>query len=278
VITSATPLFKEQPRAPPAPPTERDYVSYSALSAYRRCPLSYYFRYKLGLPEETVSASLVFGTAIHLGLQRHFQELLAGNDPPSVDELLAEYEVGWAERSDQTVIFGAGETRVSLDALAKRMFDAFLQSPAAQPGGRILGVEETLRGEFIPGMPDLLGRVDLIVEAEDALVIADWKSSRSKWSAAQVEDATEQLLCYAALAGNFAPGKPIRLEFSVLTKTKEVQVERHQAVADPRSVDRTRRIVDRVWRAIEDEHFYPAPSPMSCGSCAFRKPCRKWPG
>jgi CRISPR/Cas system-associated exonuclease Cas4 (RecB family) len=230
------------------------------------------------MPEETVSASLVYGTAIHRGLEKHFQELLAGNEPPAVEELLVEYEAGWAERSDQTVIFGAGETRVSLDALAKRMFEAFLQSPAAQPGGRILAVEETLRGEFVAGMPDLLGRVDLIVEAEDALVIADWKSSRSKWSAAQVEDATEQLLCYAALASDFAPGKPIRLEFSVLTKTKEVHVERHQAVADSRSVDRTRRIVDRVWRAIEDEHFYPAPSPLNCGSCPFRKPCRKWPG
>ena len=102
--------------------------------------------------------------------------------------------------------------------------------------------------------------------------------SRAKWSAAQVEDATEQLLCYAALASDFVPGKPIRLEFTVLTKTKEVQVERHQAVADPKSVDRTRRVVDRVWRAIDDEHFYPAPSPMNCGSCPFRKPCRKWPG
>jgi CRISPR/Cas system-associated exonuclease Cas4 (RecB family) len=230
------------------------------------------------MPEETVSASLVFGTAIHRALERHFRELLAGNEPPSVDELLVEYEVGWAERSDQTVIFGAGETRTSLNALARRMFEAFLASTAAQPGGRILGVEETLRGEFVAGMPDLLGRVDLIVEAEDALVIADWKSSRSKWSAAQVADATEQLLCYAALAGDFAPRKPIRLKFSVLTKTKEVHVERHQAVADSRSIDRTRRIVDRVWRAIEDEHFYPAPSPMNCGSCAFRKTCRKWPG
>ena len=117
-----------------------------------------------------------------------------------------------------------------------------------------------------------------MVETEDALVIGDWKSSRSRWSASQAEDATEQLLCYAALAADFAPSKPIRVEFTVLTKTKDVQVEQHRAMADPRSIDRARRVAERVWRAIEAEHFYPAPSPMNCGSCPFRKPCREWPG
>jgi putative RecB family exonuclease len=275
LITTATPLLDANKRPPPQ---ERDYVSYSAMSTYRRCPLSYFFRYKLGLPEETVSASLVFGTAIHRGLERHFRELLAGNPAPSVEEMMAEYDRGWTERRDQEVTFGQSETRVTLDGLATRMFEAFLASDAAQPGGRILGVEETLRGEFVPGMPDLLGRVDLIVEAEDALVICDWKTSRSKWSASQVEDATEQLLCYAALAGDFAPGKPIQLEFSILTKTKEIQIERHQQRVEPRHVERQRQIAHRAWQAIEAEHFYPAPSPMNCSSCPYRRPCQAWCG
>jgi CRISPR/Cas system-associated exonuclease Cas4 (RecB family) len=62
-----------------------------------------------------------------------------------------------------------------------------------------------------------------------------------------------------------------------LTKTKEVQIEQHQSLADPRSIDRARRVAERVWRSIEAEHFYPAPSPMNCGSCPFRAPCREWP-
>jgi len=274
VSNTAMPLLTEPSRPPPQ---VRDYVSFSALSTYRRCPLSYFFRYVLALPEETVSASLVFGTAIHRGLEHQFREMLIGNPIPSVDDMMAEYDLGWAERENQEVTFGQGENRTSLNALARRMFEAFLASPAAQPGGRIIAVEETLRGEFVPGMPDLLGRVDLMVDADDAFVIADWKTSRSRWSESQVEDATEQLLCYAALASDFAPNRPIRLEFSVLTKTKEVQIEQHQSLADPRSIDRARRVAERVWRSIEAEHFYPAPSPMNCGSCPFRAPCREWP-
>jgi len=50
--------------------TVRDYVSWSALSTFRTCPLKYKFRYLDGLPEESVSAALVFGTGIHAAVEQ----------------------------------------------------------------------------------------------------------------------------------------------------------------------------------------------------------------
>ena len=55
------------------PVTQRDYISYSAISTYQLCPLRYYFHYIVGLPERTVSASLVFGSAIHRAGRTSFQ-------------------------------------------------------------------------------------------------------------------------------------------------------------------------------------------------------------
>jgi hypothetical protein len=158
------------------------------------------------------------------------------------------------------------------------MLTAFAASDLARPSGRILAVEETLRGEFLPGLPDLLGRVDLILEQPEELVISDWKTSRARYSQDQVEDSAEQLLLYADLARDFAPGKRVRLEFAVLTKTKEIVIDRHTRPAEAHRIDRTKRIVERVWRSIEAEHFYPAPSVMSCPGCPYRDECRKWPG
>jgi hypothetical protein len=40
--------------------TGRDYVSWSAISTFRTCPLKYKFRYVDGLPEESVSSALVW--------------------------------------------------------------------------------------------------------------------------------------------------------------------------------------------------------------------------
>jgi hypothetical protein len=92
------------------------------------------------------------------------------------------------------------------------------------------------------------------------LVISDWKTSRAKYTPDQVDELAAQLLLYGELARSFAPGKQLSLQFGVLTKTKEVSIDAHRVPFDPLQLDRTKRIVERVWRAIQSEHFYPAPS------------------
>lgn len=124
----------------------------------------------------------------------------------------------------------------------------------------------------------MLGRIDLIVETTDELVVTDLKTSRSKWSREQADDSAGQLLLYHELVRGFAPRKRVRLQFAVMTKTKEPTVDLHEVLADKQRIDRTKRIVERVWKAIDSRVFYPAPSPMQCPGCSFRKQCRAWTG
>lgn len=255
----------------------RDYVSYSALSTYQQCPLRYYFRYVAGLPEATVSASLAFGSAIHAAVEMHFQELLVGETPPSLDALVDAYQKAWQERG-ANVTFAASDDETGLTQTARRMLLAFQGSDFARPAGKIIGVEEELRGPVISGLPELLARLDLLVEEDEALVVSDLKTSRSRWSRDHADDAAEQLLLYSELAKQLVPGKPIRLEFAVVTKAQTPAVDRHVIESDPRRIARTKRIAQRVWQAIEAGHYYPAPSPMQCPTCPFRTPCRQWRG
>ncbi|MFM8415515.1 MAG: RecB family exonuclease [Planctomycetota bacterium] len=258
--------------------TGRDYVSWSALSTFRTCPLKYKFRYIDGLPEESVSSALVFGTGIHAAVEQHYQALLSGEPLPDIDALLFAYRSTWLPHDPDAIQFGSTETRASLDALATRMLTAFLSSPAASVQGRVLGVEEEIRGTLIKGVPDLYGRVDLLTEDSDSLVVTDIKTSRGKWSHEQVEDGSEQLLLYSHLASEISPGKKIATRFLLLTKTKEPVVEEHVREVEPATVKRTLAGVERVWRAIESGVFYPAPSPMACAGCPFREACSKWQG
>ena len=149
------------------------------------------------------------------------------------------------------------------------MLTAFLSSPAASVQGQVLGVEEEIRGMLVEGVPDLYGRVDLLTEDADRLVVTDIKTSRGRWSQEQVEDSGEQLLLYSHLASEIAPGKKIATRFLVLTKTKEPVVEEHVREVEPGNVKRTLAGVERVWRAIESGVFYPAPSALSCSSCGL---------
>jgi putative RecB family exonuclease len=258
--------------------TGRDYVSWSALSTFRTCPLKYKFRYVDGLPEESISATLIFGSGIHTAVEQHFQAQLSGDPKPDLDALLFAYRSAWLPHDPDAIQFGSTETRVSLDALAARMLTAFLSSPAASVQGRVLGVEEEIGGMLVEGVPDLYGRMDLLTEDSDSLTVTDIKTSRGKWSAEQVEDSSEQLLLYSHLASEISPGKKLVTRFLVLTKTKEPVVEEHVREVEPATVKRTLAGVERVWRAIESGVFYPAPSTMNCSGCGYRAACRAWAG
>jgi putative RecB family exonuclease len=158
------------------------------------------------------------------------------------------------------------------------MLTAFLASPAASVQGRVLGVEEEIRGMLVEGVPDLYGRVDLLTEDADTLVVTDIKTSRRKWGQEQVEGSGEQLLLYSHLASEISPGMKLATRFLVLTKTKEPVVEEHVREVQPAAVKRTLAGVERVWRAIQAGVFYPAPSVTSCSSCGYREACRAWMG
>lgn len=259
--------------------SKRDYVSFSAISTYQQCPLRYYFRYIEGLDEPFVSASLALGGAVHSSAEYHFNELMCGNSPPDHDTLLDVFWNGWKSRAETAEIqFGKKDDLATIAKTADRIIAAFRESDIATPTGNIIGVEEELRGQLITEMPDILGRIDLITESDEALTITDLKTARTRWSAEQAERSGEQLMLYAALAKDLVPGKPIRLEFAVVTKAIKPSVDTLSVTANQQRVDRTKAVMRRVWRSIEDGHFFPSPSPMSCPGCPFRGPCDAWPG
>ena len=100
-------------------PATRDRLSYSAITTYQSCPAKYAFRYVLGLPEETVSASLVFGGAIHETLEHHLRQLSLGRPRPDLGTLLDIYEAAWDRRRDVEVQFAQDESHASLHRAGK---------------------------------------------------------------------------------------------------------------------------------------------------------------
>ena len=260
-------------------PTARDHISFSSVSLFQRCSLRYYFKYVAKLSEESVSSSLAFGRGVHRSIEFHFNELLAGNGPPDRDTLLAEFNDGWEEHpAGGQIAYSKKDTRDTLANLADRVLLAFQQSDVAQPSGRVLGVEEELRGQVIDGVPDVLARLDLLVQDTDGLTVTDFKTAKNSWTADQTTDSGEQLLLYSDLVRQRFPGWPIRLEFIVFKKAKTVTVGRHVVPLDAARLERTKRIIGRVWRSIQAGNFFPSPSPMNCGTCPFRDPCRRWSG
>ena len=168
---------------------------------------------------------------------------------------------------------------------------AILQVPIGFSGEEIHIVESDVRlplhytpavGSFITE-PVTRGRVrinwwGLDLATQDQLQVIDLKTSRSRWKSGQAENQAEQLLLYSELAKQLAPDKKLRLRFAVITKTKTPTLEMHDVSVHPDRIDRTKRVVQRVWKSIQQGSFYPSPSPMACPSCAYQQACRDWQG
>jgi putative RecB family exonuclease len=255
-----------------------DHLSYSSVNTYQRCPLQWHFRYVEKIPEEVIGSALVFGSAIHSGIERHFQTLLETGKAPTTEQLLEAFDECWTSFDTDLIKFGKGDDTQTMRELAKKMFTTFQASHFANPKGTIVAVEESMRAEFITGVPDVLARVDLAVQSGDELVLTDFKTSRSRWSADQAQNQAEQLLLYADLAGRVLDGKQIKLQFAVVTKSKTPVLEVHEVEFDESKLDRTKAIFSRVWDAIKSGNIYPAPTPMNCFSCGYQTACQAWRG
>jgi putative RecB family exonuclease len=259
----------------------RDYLSHSAVTTYQKCPLQFFFRYVADLPPESVPASLVFGGAIHAALEHHYRRLFEGAEPPSVAEMLAAHDEAWKTDAVVPVQFGKNDSADSLRDLAGRMLEAFRDAAVSNLDGTLLGVEEEFRAAIIPGCPDVLGRLDLVILTSQVLRIVDFKTSRSAWSADKIAESTPQMLLYAELVRPVARAvgaTSVRLEWIVLTKTKQPTIETYSIRLDLQQTTRTKAVVRRVWEAIAAGHFYPTPTAMSCATCPYRQACRKWEG
>ena len=148
---------------------------------------------------------------------------------PDLYTLLEAYRDVWKQKAidGPPVQFGKGDDRAGLDALAEKMLLAFQISNHAEAGGNVLGVEEEFRAAVVPGVPDLLARVDLLIETPDALVVRDFKTSRSRWSEHQAHDAAGQLLLYgeavrSIYVGLERPANAAQFDQVVLGKAGEV--------------------------------------------------------
>ena len=257
--------------------TGRSYLSWSAVSTYLKCPLKYQYRYLDQLPEEFISSNLIFGSALHNCFEAFFREQLSARRALGIDALMAVYHETWIQTDMSQVRFGQSENVNSQVKLAERMLQAFLASQVSRPAGSIVGIEEEFQAPVIANCPDLLARLDLMVESRDSLMICDFKTSKSRWSPADILANEGQLLIYHELICEFA-NKPICLQFAVITKTKQPDVQIHTFAPDARKVERIRGLIQNVWASIQTGIFYPAPSAMNCSTCGYRNRCSTWHG
>lgn len=259
--------------------TGRSYISWSQVSTYQQCPARFKMQYVDGLAPAFTPSSLAFGGGVHAGIASHFDDLLAGGDGLSVDHMMNVYRSEVTESANAApLLFNQGETDESLADLASRVFTAFGTSEFTITPGKLLSIEDEYTATLLDGVPDLLARLDVVTINDDGLLIRDFKTTRSPWSPAKVQEAAGQLLLYAEVA---APrladeGTRITLQVVTLTKAKTPKLTAHDITWSPSAVDAAKHTVAQVWKGITAGVF-PARQGWVCKTCPFKFACPAFP-
>ena len=255
---------------------DRPHWSYSAISQYLSCPLRFYFQRVMRLPQQSVSSSLVLGSAVHAALAE-YHRTVQQDVPTDMGKLHRIFAEAWHSRESETRInYRAAESQADLMAQGISLIEVYLQEPPPQ---NIIGVERIIiapihnsRGEYLE--TPLVAVADLITESNEELTICEFKTSGRAYSEMEAESSLQPTFYVHAVQETF--GHSAIMEYTVLVKTKKPKVQRLTTVRNDEDLGRLGDIVEIIERAIQANVFYPIENPLNCSSCPYRQPCREW--
>lgn len=256
----------------------RPHWSYSQLTQYMRCPLQYYFERIAGLPRAYSPSSLAFGSAIHEALAMYHRQM-QHRTVPSTAAVQEAFLIAWEEQeSYRPIQFKGNETRDATLEQGAALLQTYLAEPPPQ---EIVAVEQPLVVPLITSAGEILSRplvaiVDLLHRQEAKLTVTEFKTSSRKYGDLEV-DTTLQATCYAHAVKERYDEEP-DIEYMVLVKTKQAQVQRINTVRNEQDCSRLGDIVQQIEQAIDAKVFFPNESPLNCSGCPYRSACRSWKG
>ena len=262
----------------PKNPKDRPHWSYSQVSQFLRCPLSYYFDRVVKVSKPFISSGLALGATVHHSLAEFHRNIQQGRilKPEQVHDVLVK---AWEEIEDREPIqYKDGEDRDKSLGQAIALMDLYLLEPVPKC---VVAVEQPLlvplfnsQGE--PLEKPLLAIPDLITRETEELTVIEFKTSGRRYGEVET-DASLQASCYAHAVQDRYDEQP-RVRYTVLVKTKTPQIQHLETVRNEADIVRLGDVVQAVDRAIQAEAFYPVESPMNCSGCPFYRPCKEWKG
>ena len=245
------------------------FFSPTAAGTYRQCPLRWKYRYIDKLPDPPGEPALV-GTFAHRVLEHLCDDPADDRTPDRARELAGEAWRWISTRQD----FAA----LGLDAAAEREFrwkawtaiDALWQlEDPAQVAVRSTEQQISTTLDQVP----FRGVVDRLDDADDGLVVTDYKTGKPPRRDRR-DEALAQVILYAAAVEADTGERPVRARLLFLGGNREIIETR----VDDTLLATTTGNLTATWEALgadcADDTFEPSTGPL-CGWCAYVATCDK---
>ena len=240
-------------------PFKNQHLSYSRLSRFETCPLSYRLHY-IEKQQAEPGLPLRFGKTIHAVLERLIKEVV---DDERTDTLPEEraielYREAWgAEQLTGMDVFAEGL------AILRR----FIAEQGVVDHRDVLAVEKEFR---LPVGPfEVLGFIDRVDWIDDETVeVIDYKTNRQLFTRDEVDTSLQMSLYEVAVRRLWPWAKKVKLTFWMLRHgVRQVTTRTEEQLADALAY------VETLGRQTETATAYPARLNTNCSYCDHRKQC-----
>lgn len=242
-----------------AAPFKNQHLSYSRLSRFEQCPLSYRLHY-IEKEQAEPGLPLRFGKTIHAVLERLIREVVDDErtGPLSEERAIELYREAWgAERLTGMDVFAEGL------AILRR----FIAEQGVVDHRDVLAIEKEFR---LPVGPfEVLGFIDRVDWIDDETVeVIDYKTNHQLFTRDEVDTSLQMSLYEVAVRRLWPWAKKVKLTFWMLRHGVRQQTTRtEEQLADALAY------VETLGRQTETATEYPARLNTNCSYCDHRKQC-----
>jgi len=238
---------------------KNDHLSFSRLTRYESCPLSYRLHY-IDKHQPEPGITLRFGKVIHAVLERLVREVVDDerSGPLSEDRALTVFRDAWT---------ADGLTGIELFQEGIEILQRFVREQGVIEHRDVLAVEKEFR---LPVGPfTVLGFIDRVDCVDDETVeVIDYKTNRQLFTRDEVDTSLQMSLYHVAARKLWPWAKKVKLTFWMLRHGVRQETER-----TPEQLDAALAYVETLGKQTEVATSFPARLNTNCPYCDHRAGC-----
>jgi len=246
-------------------------LSATRVKTYLQCPRQYRFHYVDEIPT-MLTGALAFGQVIHQELHNLQMWRLTHGEPLSATVAMYDFTRLWEEiEAVEKPFFKTDTEFTEYEELASLILSGYVEAHRELPPPILLEYpfEIPLHDDTTGRKYLLRGIIDRVDQADDGLIIVDYKTSKRKPSPKQLSEDL-QLTIYTFAANHLFEQNVTRIVYYHLRDQTELEVSRSDEALKVLLSETLPTVADNI----ASEHYEPKPG-YYCRFCDYREICNE---
>ncbi len=246
----------------------------SALNAYLKCPLGFYYQYVVRIPSPRNEA-MAFGSAVHYALESLFNRAKKAGDFPLLDDFLQDFSWHLHRHRESFTREGFARRKEYGLEILKNYYNTYITR-----WNKIVLIELNVRNVQLDGIP-MKGKIDKIEFNGKEATVVDYKTGDPDKSIDKLArpdkqpaggDYWRQAIFYKILLDLYPKEWNVSsVEFDFIEPDKKKQYRKEPISISSIDIDLVKAQIKDVYAKVQGKQFYKGCGKEDCHWCNFVK-------